>query len=80
MREEEAIEVALIETKNSPTPVGDGDPSDVSTSLPVAARPKRPKGMKGFVYDYIIDRFDRLKNGEQIDQILTSDLWYDLTD
>jgi hypothetical protein len=54
--------------------------SGVSTSLAAITRPERPKGMKGFVYDYIIDRFDRLKNGEEIEQILTSDVWYDLTD
>ena len=36
--------------------------------------------MKGYVYDYIIDRYDRLKNGEPVEQILTSDVWYDLVD
>ena len=36
--------------------------------------------MKGFVYDYITDRLDRLKNGEDVERILTSDLWYDLVD
>src|SRR5919199_3097226 len=40
----------------------------------------RPKGMKGFVYDYITSRLDRLKDGEHLEPILTSDVWYDLTD
>ncbi|HEY1247977.1 MAG TPA: hypothetical protein VGE97_03215 [Nitrososphaera sp.] len=36
--------------------------------------------MKGFVWDYIIDRLDRIGNGENLERILTSDVWYDLVD
>jgi Protein of unknown function C-terminus (DUF2399) len=52
--------------------------SDVDTGL--APRQKKPKGMKGFVWDYIIGRLDRLNNGENLERILTSDVWYDLVD
>src|SRR5215216_6790444 len=57
-----------------------GDPSVASTSVAAIPIRNRPKGMKGYVYDYIIDRHDRLKNGEHVEQILTSDVWYDLVD
>lgn len=57
-----------------------GDPSAVSTSVAAIPIRNRPKGMKGYVYDYIMDRHDRLKNGEPVEQILTSDVWYDLVD
>jgi hypothetical protein len=37
--------------------------------------------MKGFVWDYIIDRRDRIiNNAENLERILTSDVWYDLVD
>jgi hypothetical protein len=48
-----------------------GDPSDVSTS-----QAPRPKGIKGFVYDYIKDRLDAPHH--ELEWILTSDVWYDL--
>jgi hypothetical protein len=53
-----------------------------AASLTVAAIPmrNRPKGMKGFVYDYIASTLGRLKDGEHLEPILTSDVWYDLTD
>jgi hypothetical protein len=57
-----------------------GDPSAVSTSVAAILIRNRPKGMKGFVYDYITSRLDRLKDGEHLEPILTSDVWYDLTD
>jgi hypothetical protein len=46
----------------------------------MAAKRNRPRRMKGFVWDYIIDRHDRLNNSENLDRILTSDVWYDLVD
>ena len=50
--------------------------SDVDTAVePIR---KRPRGMKGFVWDYIIDRLDRINNGENLERIITSDVWYDL--
>ena len=30
--------------------------------------------MKGFVWDYIIDRLDRINSGENIERIITSDV------
>ena len=57
-----------------------GDPSAVSTSVAAIPIRNRPKGMKGFVYDYITGRLDRLKNGEHLERILTSNVWYDLVD
>jgi hypothetical protein len=63
----------MMNEGNDPVPA-------VSTSLASAANPQRPRGMKGFVYDYIDDRIERLKNGENVEQILTSDVWYDLVD
>jgi hypothetical protein len=57
-----------------------GDPIAVSTSVAAIPIRNRPKGMKGFVYDFITSRLDRLKDGEQLEPILTSDVWYDLID
>jgi hypothetical protein len=53
--------------------------SDMDTAA-AESRTKRPKGMKGFVWDYVIDRFERINNGENLERILTSDVWYDLVD
>ena len=48
-------------------------PTGVFTSQP---RPKRPKGIKGFIYDYIKKRLDEPHH--KLKWILTSDVWYDL--
>jgi hypothetical protein len=54
-----------------------GDPSGVSTPETSAALPiRRPRGIKGFVYDYIMKRVDT--SPEELEWILTSDVWYDL--
>jgi hypothetical protein len=64
--------MATTEVDSIPSPP---PPSGVSTSL---SRPKRPKGIKGFVWDYIMERYNIWLNGDQLDWILTSDVWYDL--
>jgi hypothetical protein len=54
-----------------------GDPSDVSTPETSTVSPiRRPRGIKGFVYDYIMMRVDT--SPEELEWILTSDVWYDL--
>lgn len=50
---------------------GDVSP-ETSTALPI----RRPRGIKGFVYDYIMMRVDA--SPEELEWILTSDVWYDL--
>src|SRR5690349_9598075 len=62
-----------VSTSDSTPP--DLNPTTV-TKTNARAISKRPKGIKGFVYDYIVKRLNTPRH--ELKWILTSDVWYDL--